>query len=325
MNISQLLADEYSKNLYKEMLYNESSPGDNGDDDNVTSPTHGSSRRERRHRSRSIASQNLDETELQDLRLKVNGRERQRMHDLNSALDGLREVMPYAQGPSVRKLSKIATLLLARNYIQMLQNTVDEMKQFVADVRRVNPSVCSQAAMAAAVAPVASSGKNPLYPPSACFPLLQRPPTVHFDNHYSLPQPVLEVKSTVRTDLKLLNRPPMDMLGGNYQLSLRNSSIAQLVAFALPTFPSLAPPPYLHHQGVNLMLDTPERQNVNERRLPDVEINVPTLSSISRGEPINRHGSQYLAAENRRVGQKEIYRIGTEDRNIELRHKALKR
>ena len=43
------------------------------------------------------------------------------MHDLNSALDGLREVMPYAHGPSVRKLSKIATLLLARNYILMLQ------------------------------------------------------------------------------------------------------------------------------------------------------------------------------------------------------------
>lgn len=42
------------------------------------------------------------------------------MHDLNLAMDRLREVMPYAHGPSVRKLSKIATLLLARNYILML-------------------------------------------------------------------------------------------------------------------------------------------------------------------------------------------------------------
>ncbi|ELU17580.1 hypothetical protein CAPTEDRAFT_41307, partial [Capitella teleta] len=58
--------------------------------------------------------------ELQNLRLKINSRERKRMHDLNSALDSLREVMPYAHGPSVRKLSKIATLLLARNYILML-------------------------------------------------------------------------------------------------------------------------------------------------------------------------------------------------------------
>ncbi|ESO88904.1 hypothetical protein LOTGIDRAFT_70693, partial [Lottia gigantea] len=62
----------------------------------------------------------MSEEELQLLRLKVNGRERRRMHDLNTALDGLRDVMPYANGPSVRKLSKIATLLLAKNYILML-------------------------------------------------------------------------------------------------------------------------------------------------------------------------------------------------------------
>lgn len=53
------------------------------------SPTAG---RRRRRRRRSLASRNLDEAELQLLRQKINGRERQRMHDLNSALDGLREV-----------------------------------------------------------------------------------------------------------------------------------------------------------------------------------------------------------------------------------------
>jgi len=46
----------------------------------------------KRRRRRSLASRNLDEMELQMLRQKINGRERQRMHDLNSALDGLREV-----------------------------------------------------------------------------------------------------------------------------------------------------------------------------------------------------------------------------------------
>ena len=56
------------------------------------------------------------------------------MHDLNSALDSLREVMPYAHGPSVRKLSKIATLLLAKNYIIMLQSSVDDMKKLVGEV-----------------------------------------------------------------------------------------------------------------------------------------------------------------------------------------------
>ncbi|XP_012677821.1 oligodendrocyte transcription factor 4 [Clupea harengus] len=70
----------------------------------------------------------------QDLRLKVNSRERKRMHDLNEAMDGLREVMPYAQGPSVRKLSKISTLMLARNYILMLSSSLDEMKKLVGEV-----------------------------------------------------------------------------------------------------------------------------------------------------------------------------------------------
>uniref|UniRef100_A0A8C5T6I6 BHLH domain-containing protein n=1 Tax=Malurus cyaneus samueli TaxID=2593467 RepID=A0A8C5T6I6_9PASS len=61
-------------------------------------------------------------------------RERKRMHDLNIAMDGLREVMPYAHGPSVRKLSKIATLLLARNYILMLTNSLEEMKRLVSEI-----------------------------------------------------------------------------------------------------------------------------------------------------------------------------------------------
>ena len=76
----------------------------------------------------------LSEEELQKLRMKINARERQRMHDLNSAMDSLREVMPYANGSSVRRLSKIATLLLAKNYIIMLQTSLDEMKKLVSDV-----------------------------------------------------------------------------------------------------------------------------------------------------------------------------------------------
>lgn len=54
-----------------------------------------------------------------DSRLSINARERRRMHDLNEALDDLRSAIPYAHGPTVRKLSKIATLLLAKNYIVM--------------------------------------------------------------------------------------------------------------------------------------------------------------------------------------------------------------
>ncbi|XP_078699294.1 neurogenic differentiation factor 1-like [Branchiostoma floridae x Branchiostoma belcheri] len=88
----------------------------------------------RKGKSLKKAEKQLSEEEVQELRLKVNERERKRMHDLNSALDGLREVMPYAHGPSVRKLSKIATLLLAKNYILMLNSSLEEMKRLVSDV-----------------------------------------------------------------------------------------------------------------------------------------------------------------------------------------------
>ena len=54
------------------------------------------------------------------------------MQDLNNALDELRTVIPYAHSPSVRKLSKIATLLLAKNYILMQGNALDELRRLVA-------------------------------------------------------------------------------------------------------------------------------------------------------------------------------------------------
>lgn len=53
------------------------------------------------------------------------------MHDLNDALDELRAVIPYAHSPSVRKLSKIATLLLAKNYILMQSQALEEMRRLV--------------------------------------------------------------------------------------------------------------------------------------------------------------------------------------------------
>ena len=65
------------------------------------------------------------------VRLTVNSRERRRMHDLNDALDELRSVIPYAHSPSVRKLSKIATLLLAKNYILMQANALEEMRRLI--------------------------------------------------------------------------------------------------------------------------------------------------------------------------------------------------
>ncbi|RXN09429.1 oligodendrocyte transcription factor 3-like protein [Labeo rohita] len=115
------------------------------------------------------ARADLSKDDLQDLRLKVNSRERKRMHDLNQAMDGLREVMPYAQGPSVRKLSKISTLLLARNYILMLSSSLEEMKKLVGDVYGAN----SQSHSARRVLPPASAA------PASQLPLLSLAPSLH--------------------------------------------------------------------------------------------------------------------------------------------------
>ncbi|XP_070596027.1 oligodendrocyte transcription factor 3 [Erythrolamprus reginae] len=107
----------------------------------------------------------LSEQDLQQLRLKINGRERKRMHDLNLAMDGLREVMPYAHGPSVRKLSKIATLLLARNYILMLTSSLEEMKRLVGEIYGGHHAAfhCGT---------VAHAPGHPAHAPSAVHPIL---------------------------------------------------------------------------------------------------------------------------------------------------------
>lgn len=74
----------------------------------------------------------------EDIRLRINSRERERMHDLNAALDGLRQVIPYSHGPTVKKLSKMSTLLLARNYIVMLSKSLEEMRKLVQDLSARN-------------------------------------------------------------------------------------------------------------------------------------------------------------------------------------------
>ncbi|XKL67210.1 hypothetical protein PGB90_010630 [Kerria lacca] len=59
-------------------------------------------------------------------RLESNERERMRMHSLNDAFEQLREVIPHVK--MERKLSKIETLTLAKNYIMALTNTVCEIR-----------------------------------------------------------------------------------------------------------------------------------------------------------------------------------------------------
>ncbi|KAM9436296.1 class E basic helix-loop-helix protein 22 [Clarias gariepinus] len=93
------------------------------------------------------------------LRLNINARERRRMHDLNDALDELRAVIPYAHSPSVRKLSKIATLLLAKNYILMQAQALEEMRRLVAYLNQ---------GQAVSLAPSLSAYEQP--PAAAAYP-----------------------------------------------------------------------------------------------------------------------------------------------------------
>ncbi|KAM4699319.1 oligodendrocyte transcription factor 1 [Discoglossus pictus] len=82
--------------------------------------------------------------EQHQLRKKINSRERKRMQDLNLAMDALREVIiPYSathcQSSPGRKLSKIATLLLARNYILLLGSSLQELRRILGDISGPGP------------------------------------------------------------------------------------------------------------------------------------------------------------------------------------------
>uniref|UniRef100_A0A3P9N742 BHLH domain-containing protein n=1 Tax=Poecilia reticulata TaxID=8081 RepID=A0A3P9N742_POERE len=75
----------------------------------------------------------LSPEEQQELRRKINSRERKRMQDLNVAMDALRE--SHAPGaPPGRRLSKISTLVLARNYILLLGSSLQEMRRLLGEV-----------------------------------------------------------------------------------------------------------------------------------------------------------------------------------------------
>ncbi|KAM3932854.1 oligodendrocyte transcription factor 2 [Leptodactylus fuscus] len=144
----------------------------------------------------------MSESELQQLRLKINSRERKRMHDLNIAMDGLREVMPYAHGPSVRKLSKIATLLLARNYILMLTNSLEEMKRLVSEIYGGHHHHAAAAAAAAAA-----------YHPSACGAMthgapLTGHPVGHPVHHPLLPSTAATLTTTGISSVRAAPPPP---------------------------------------------------------------------------------------------------------------------
>jgi len=90
-------------------------------------------------------------------RLASNERERQRMHSLNDAFDGLRDVIPLIDTTGAgRRPSKIETLTLAKNYIKSLTNVICEMRHEPA------PYVVSERDTAVAAASVGADRKMKL-------------------------------------------------------------------------------------------------------------------------------------------------------------------
>lgn len=170
---SEGLSTDQSDPLQITCCLNTSSSSPTSDDSNPTRPTAaelGQSTRQqcrprttasgaasgavlvRRRRTRGASgTQSARERSLR--RMESNERERQRMHSLNDAFDGLRDVIPHvlthsaaastssasssSTSPSStttispkrrQRLSKIETLTLAKNYIKALTNVVCEMR-----------------------------------------------------------------------------------------------------------------------------------------------------------------------------------------------------
>ncbi|XP_074088609.1 oligodendrocyte transcription factor 1 [Macrotis lagotis] len=122
--------------------------------------------------------------EQQQLRRKINSRERKRMQDLNLAMDALREViMPYSaahcQSSPGRKLSKIATLLLARNYILLLGSSLQELRRILGEMSGPGPRLLL------AGLPLFAAPGSVLLAPGA----VNHPETVHSSKYLSLEEP----------------------------------------------------------------------------------------------------------------------------------------
>ncbi|XP_050391119.1 class A basic helix-loop-helix protein 15 isoform X2 [Patella vulgata] len=103
---------------------NPSSPSDSGSSTNET--VEDPSEKKPRNSKKSVRRRKCSARERNMRRLESNERERMRMHSLNDAFQGLREVIPHVNLD--RKLSKIETLALAKNYIKALTNVVCEMR-----------------------------------------------------------------------------------------------------------------------------------------------------------------------------------------------------
>ncbi|XP_063046763.1 neurogenin-1 [Engraulis encrasicolus] len=119
----------------------------------VGSPSGCQQKKRRRGRARNEATVHVVK---KNRRVKANDRERNRMHNLNDALDTLRGVLPAF--PDDTKLTKIETLRFAHNYIWALSETIR-----IADQRpnkSMDPSALLLSSLASCMADAPSPGSD---------------------------------------------------------------------------------------------------------------------------------------------------------------------
>lgn len=98
---------------------------DEVDEEDTEDDAEGNRPKKRGPKKRKMTQARVERSKVR--RHKANARERTRMHDLNSALDNLRKVVPcYSK---TQKLSKIETLRLAKNYIWALSEILRSGKR----------------------------------------------------------------------------------------------------------------------------------------------------------------------------------------------------
>ncbi|CEF69685.1 Myc-type, basic helix-loop-helix (bHLH) domain-containing protein [Strongyloides ratti] len=78
----------------------------------------------------------VEETDQLLMRTCINSRERKRMHDLNNAMEDLRQSLPYSQNANSRKMSKINTLIMATSYIKQMKTHIKEMEKHNQELKK---------------------------------------------------------------------------------------------------------------------------------------------------------------------------------------------